>query len=227
MRTSATTPIRLLIVHDGGLARDGLCAILEKVRGISVVAVAPAVSDVINIYKDRKPDIVLLDIDEKSERDGFELLNGISQKAPEVPILVLSSVSDQTPTIYSRAANSGASGVVLEQHGTDALIKAIKKVRAGEVWFDRTTVANIFKQRNRQSDESNAEVLKQSSLTAREREVVGLVCRGLRNKQVAAELFICETTVTHHLSSIFSKLGVSDRLELVLYALSNGLVKPE
>ena len=104
------------------------------------------------------------------------------------------------------------------------MIKAIKKVHHGEVWLDRLTMGSVLQEmtEEKQADPDQEKI---ASLTEREREVVSLVGEGLKNKQIAAKLFISETTVTHHLSSVFSKLAVSDRLELIIYAFRHGLAK--
>ena len=119
---------------------------------------------------------------------------------------------------------AGAMGVVLKDHAAEVLIKAIEKVHSGEVWLDRLMMGRVLQEISEEK-QSNPDREKIDTLTERERQVVGLVGEGLKNKQIAARLFISETTVTHHLSSVFSKLEVSDRLELVVYAFRHGLAK--
>jgi DNA-binding NarL/FixJ family response regulator len=117
-------------------------------------------------------------------------------------------------------------GIVLKQQAADLLLKAIKKVHAGEVWIDRSMMSSVLSDvRSERHDEADPEAGKIASLTPREREVIALVSEGLKNKLIGERLFISETTVTHHLSSIFSKLEVSDRLELIIYAFRHGLAK--
>jgi len=120
----------------------------------------------------------------------------------------------------------GAMGVVLKEHAPDVLIKAIEKVHAGEIWLDRPTMGRMLREMTGKDEkEIDPELTKIESLTQREREVVALIAEGLKNRQIGERLFISETTVTHHLSSIYSKLGVSDRLELVIYAFTHK-IKP-
>ena len=114
--------------------------------------------------------------------------------------------------------------MVLKEHAAEVLIKAINKVHEGEVWLDRSLMGSVLDQIT-QSQEVDPEQARIASLSTREREVIALIAEGLKNKQIGQRLFISETTVTHHLSSIFSKLEVSDRLELVIYAFSRNLVK--
>jgi DNA-binding NarL/FixJ family response regulator len=124
------------------------------------------------------------------------------------------------------AIRRGAMGIVLKQQAADLLLKAIRKVHAGEVWIDRSMMGSVLDDvRSERQQGSNSEATKIASLTPREREVVALVSEGLKNKLIGERLYISETTVTHHLSSVFSKLEVSDRLELIIYAFRHGLAK--
>jgi DNA-binding NarL/FixJ family response regulator len=132
----------------------------------------------------------------------------------------------RNPQAHQAAVQSGAMGVVLKEEAAELLIKAIEKVHYGEVWLDRLSLGTLLWQlTSRVHDPVDPQEKKISSLTEREREVIDLIAQGLRNKQIAERLFISQTTVTHHLSSIYAKLGVSDRLELVVYAFANKLAK--
>jgi DNA-binding NarL/FixJ family response regulator len=130
------------------------------------------------------------------------------------------------PETHQKAARLGAMGVVLKEDAADLLLKAIQKVCQGEAWLDRLTLGNLLWQlSSHDKGELDPQRKKISSLTERERQVIVLIAEGLKNKQIAERLFISPTTVTHHLSSIYSKLGVTDRLELVVYAFANKLAK--
>src|SRR5262249_15072245 len=137
-------------------------------------------------------------------------------------VLVLTGV--QNPDAHRSAIRRGAMGIVLKEHAADQLLKAIMKVHEGEVWIERSMMGNMIQEFNKPTT-VDPEIAKIESLTDREREVIALVGEGLKNKQVGERLFISETTVTHHLSSVFSKLDVSDRLELIIYAFRHGLAK--
>lgn len=217
--------IRILLIHDRPLVRDGLSAIIDAEPGITVVGAAAKLSEAISMIAGEKPDLILFDLDREGEEDGFGFLGNLLETAQQTPILVLAGLSENISEVCSRAASLGASGVVLNQQGQDVLIKALKKVHAGEVWFDRATIGRILRKRTEGSQRLSFHGSNISSLTAREREVITLIAQGLKNKQIAAKLFISETTVAHHLSSIFSKLDISDRLELMLYALDHKLAK--
>jgi len=139
-------------------------------------------------------------------------------------VLVLTGSRDSA--IHQKAAQLGAMGVVLKEDAADLLLKAIEKVYRGEAWLDRVTMGTLlFQMANQDKDTLDPRAKKISTLTDRERQVIALIAEGLKNRQIAERLFISPTTVTHHLSSIYSKLGVSDRLELVIYAFANKLAK--
>ncbi len=122
----------------------------------------------------------------------------------------------------------GAMGLVFKEKAAEVVIRAIERVHAGEVWFDRTLIGNVLTELSRASatKKLDPEATKITKLTEREREIAALIGEGLKNKQIANRLFISETTVRHHLTSVFDKLGVTDRLELIIYAYRHGLAKP-
>jgi DNA-binding NarL/FixJ family response regulator len=116
-------------------------------------------------------------------------------------------------------------GLVLKEKAATVLLQAIEKVHAGEVWLEGAMIASVLREmtQTRETRQTNPEAARIALLTEREREIVALVGQGLRNKQVAERLFISEVTVRHHLTAIFAKLRVADRLELVIYAYRHGL----
>jgi DNA-binding NarL/FixJ family response regulator len=142
--------------------------------------------------------------------------------ASQTRVLVLTGLHEVEA--HRQAICGGAMGVVLKEQAPEVLLKAIEKVHAGEVWLDRTMLASVLGElvANR-ATRVDAEATHIAMLTGREREVIAQVGQGLRNKQIADRLGITETTVRHHLTSIFDKLGVTSRLELVLFAHRRGL----
>jgi DNA-binding NarL/FixJ family response regulator len=170
------------------------------------------------------PDIILLDLD-LGDENGLELLPDLLTAARDARIILLTGLRD--PEIQRRAILMGAMGLVLKQKAADTVIRAIEKVYAGEVWLDRAMIASILNERINQSaaPEQNVETPKIALLTERERQVIKLIGEGLKNKQIAERMIISEATVRHHLTSIFAKLGVADRFELIIYALQHGLAK--
>jgi two-component system nitrate/nitrite response regulator NarL len=123
----------------------------------------------------------------------------------------------------------GCSGIVLKQTAPDLIVKSIRKVHSGEIWLDSHTTAAVMRQFSTALDGGHPSASgtgkgrERSPLSAREREIVALVAQGYKNKEMAEKMFISEQTVKNHLHNIFDKLGVSDRLELALYAIHKGL----
>jgi two-component system, NarL family, nitrate/nitrite response regulator NarL len=119
----------------------------------------------------------------------------------------------------------GCSGIVLKQTAPDLIVKSIRKVNSGEIWLDSHTTAAVMRQFSSPADlaAGNGKGRERSPLSQREREIVALVAQGYKNKEMAEKMFISEQTVKNHLHNIFDKLGVSDRLELALYAIHKGL----
>lgn len=220
---SNNSNIRILIVDDHVLVRTGLRMLIDNEPDMTVVGQAATRAEALALAKTERPNLVLLDIDLGNE-NGLDFLSEFTTTAPGVHVLVLTGLRDVDS--HRRAARLGAAGVVLKEHAADVLLKAIKKVHQGEVWLDRSLMGSLFREMTQGVAYADAESVKISTLTPREREVVTLIAEGLKNRDIAARLFISETTVTHHLSSIFAKLGVSDRLELVIYAFANKLAKP-
>jgi DNA-binding NarL/FixJ family response regulator len=125
------------------------------------------------------------------------------------------------------AVKKGAVGVVVAQNPPEILYKAIEKVHAGQVWLDRSLIASFVIQNTHADIPAYIEpkTIRIARLSKREREIISLAGEGLKNQQIADQLFLSEVTVRHHLTSIFKKLAVSDRLELVIYAYQNSLAR--
>jgi DNA-binding NarL/FixJ family response regulator len=190
--------------------------------GMKVVGMAGNRAEALDIATREKPDVILLDLDLGGE-DSLTFLPELREAAKNARVLILTGSSDPEP--HRRAIRLGAMGVVLKGQSPEVLIKAIQKVYAGEVWIDRATMGNLLQEMTRNHADHDRDQEKIQSLTDREDQVIALIAEGLKNKQIAERLFISETTVTHHLSSIFSKLEVSDRLELVIYAFAHNLAR--
>lgn len=212
--------IRVLLISDQPIIRAGLRLLIAAEPSITVVAEAsdlawPTRADY------RKADIVLIDLDACDQR-GVMALPEVLGWAGGVKALMLARVEDRQG--YTLAIRMGAMGVVFKEKNSEVLVKAIQKVHAGEVWLERTIMADVLGDISRVRPGANAAMSAEiGTLTARERQVVLLISEGMKNKQVASRLFISETTVRHHLTSIFSKLDVRDRCGLVVYAFRNGL----
>jgi DNA-binding NarL/FixJ family response regulator len=160
--------------------------------------------------------------------DGLATLQRLQAAKNRTRVIVLTASDDKNE--FVQAMKLGTSGIVLKQTATEMLIKSIRKVHAGEIWLDSHTTAAVIRQFVA-NDEAPAAQMPQpqsrererSPLSQREREIVALVAQGFKNKEMAEKMFISEQTVKNHLHNIFDKLGVSDRLELALYAIHNNL----
>ena len=224
MTIQQLSPIRILIVDDHAILRFGLRTILETQHHLDVVGEATNSSSALELATAKQPDIVLLDLDLGKE-NGFDLMPGLLVAAPNTRVIILTGVRD--PAAHERVVQLGAMGVVLKDTALELILKAIDKVHAGEVWLDRTLIATILNARVQMNNlqEQNAQEARIATLTEREREIIGLIGHGLRNKVIAERLVISEATVRNHLTSIFAKLGVNDRFELVVFAYQNRLAQ--
>ena len=212
-----------MIVDDHAVIRTGLRMLIEQDQTMTVVAMAGTPAEALLMAERERPDIIVLDL-MLGDDNGLEFLPQLCKASPNSRVLVLTGV--QATDSHRMAIRRGAMGIVLKQQAAELLLKAIQKVHAGEVWIDRSMMGSVLTDvRNERHEEPDPEATKITSLTRREREVIALVSEGLKNKLIGERLFISETTVTHHLSSIFSKLEVSDRLELIIYAFRHGLAK--
>jgi two-component system nitrate/nitrite response regulator NarL len=216
-----TDPIRIMIVDDHAVVRSGLRMLIEQDQTMSVVAMAGNRVEALRLAASERPNIIILDLI-LGEDDGLTFLPELCETSPTSRVVVLTGV--RNPDSHRLAIRRGAMGIVLKEHAADMLLRAIKKVHEGEVWIDRSMIGSVIHEFNRPS-KVDPEEAKITTLTDREREVITLVGEGLKNRQIAERLFITETTVTHHLSSVFSKLEVSDRLELIIYAFRHGLAQ--
>ncbi len=220
---ACSAAVRLQLVDGHVMMRAGLRLLLESRPGWRVVGEASSRKEAVAIAGREQPDVILLDL--VLGRDSVvDLLPNLLVVAPEARIMVLTGIYDTE--LHQQAIRLGAVGLVLKDHAPDVLIKAIEKVYAGEAWLDRSTITQLIREMARVDQPSlmqPAKIIK--GLTSREREFIALIGEGLKNKQVAERLHVSETTVRHYLTSIFTKLGVADRLELMLYAYRYGLAR--
>ena len=219
----APIKIRILMIDDQLVVREGLRMLIEQHPGTKVVGMASTRAEAITVLERESIDLIIIDM----ELGGYSTLPFLPQlreAAKTARILVLTSSRDSET--YQKAAQLGAMGVVLKEEAADVLLKAIDKVHNGEAWLDRVTLGSLlWRMSHHDKDSLDPRAKRISSLSERERQVIALIAEGLKNRQIAERLFISPTTVTHHLSSIYSKLGVTDRLELVIYAFANKLAK--
>jgi DNA-binding NarL/FixJ family response regulator len=224
MASSTNHRIRIEIIDNHALVRAGLRLLIETHPELEVVGEAGSIDEGLEMARHLAPDIILLELNLNGDPcfDIIPKLINTSDRARV--ILVTGAYSSQ---VFLQAIQNGVMGVVTKTQRPEVLIKAIEKVHAGEVWIERSLIANLLTRLSHEnrSNGSNPESERIEQLSEREREIIRLIGHGLKNKQIAAQLCISETTVRHHLTSIFSKLEVSDRLELLVYAHRSGLAK--
>ncbi|HZA51192.1 MAG TPA: response regulator transcription factor [Myxococcaceae bacterium] len=215
--------IRVFLVDDHPVVREGLKVLLTSAPGLAVAGEADSTAAAIAWLQTNTTDVALVDLALGAE-DAIEALPHLTNTARGAKILVLTGTRD--PDRHRAALVAGARGLVLKDKPPEFLLKAIRKVHAGELWFDRVTMESALQRALSSQRRDDAERAKVESLTAREREIIVRVGEGLKSEAIAQKLGISEKTVRNHLSQIFDKLGVTDRLELLLYAYRQKLVKP-
>jgi two-component system, NarL family, nitrate/nitrite response regulator NarL len=215
--------IGILIVDDHEVVRFGLRHLIEKHPHMKIVGEAATIADALTLASREQPEIIILDLRLGAEK-AVDIIPELLRISEESRIIVLTSVQDEEE--LRRASRLGAMGVIAKDAPADMLIKAIDRVNAGELWLNRRLTAALVAELRRPGDDlhSSAEGKMIAQVTSREQEIISLIGEGLKNKQIADRLFISETTVRHHITSILGKLQVSDRLELLIFAYRNNLV---
>jgi DNA-binding NarL/FixJ family response regulator len=216
--------IRVLLLDYHTMVREGLRCLIEGHPGLEVVGEAGVCEEAKSLIQQLSPDIILLELNLDGDLD-IDLVPELLSVAEDGRIILVTGIHEAQ--IQHQAVQLGVMGVVTKEESSSVLLKAIEKVHAGEVWIDRMMMADVLTQmwRARSGEEEDPERVKISLLSDREREVVELIGMGLKNKQIADCLSISEVTVRHHLTSVYSKLGVSDRLELIIYAYRHELAE--
>jgi two-component system nitrate/nitrite response regulator NarL len=219
---ASSRPIRVMLVDRHKLVREGMRMLVSSNPVFQVVAEAENGAAAVLLLERERPDVILLALD-LGAQTGLDVLPGLVSKSGAARVLVLTHVEDTEQ--HRRAMMLGAMGVVQKDVGSEVLFKAIEKVHDGEIWYDRFKMGSVLRDilQNGNGKKSDPLAVKIASLTPREHEVIALVSEGLKNKAIGERLFISETTVRHHLTSVFDKLGVSNRLELIIFAFSHAL----
>lgn len=200
--------IRIVIVDDHAIVRQGLERLFGTADDIELVGMAADGAEAIEVVARALPDVVLMDLSMEG-MDGVEATRAITAAHPDVRVVVLTSFGDESRIVA--ALNAGAQGYLLKHIDPDDLIKAVRAVSAGDAPLDPRAGRVLLEQRSYRRPDSG-------ELTRREVEVLRLVAEGLANKQIARRLGIGERTVKAHLTSIFQRLDVTDRVQAALWA---------
>lgn len=225
MINSPPRGIRVLLVDGHRIVRHALRTLIDSYDGYTVIGEAGDRASALAFAQAEHPDVILMELDLGHDRaiDFLPTLRAVSDRSR---VLILTGLTDTD--VHKQAIRLGAHGVVMKDAVTDLLLKAIRKVHEGELWVDRTTTASLISDLASDADAKSRdpERARIDSLTKREREVIVLIAQGLKNKEIAERLFISTNTVRHHLTAIFAKLHVTDRLSLVVYAGRHNLNRP-
>lgn len=209
--------IRLIIVDDHAVLRDGLKTILESEQDIQVIGEAESGNLALSLVTTLKPDVVLTDINMPG-MNGIEVTKAIKQIDSHVKVLILTMHSHQE---YLMAAiKEGADGYLLKDAPSNHVIDAIRTVHLGESVIHPSLTKKLMNYHHQQLREEKTE----NMLTERERDVLICLVEGLTNKEIGERLFVSEKTVKIHVSNIFKKLNVKSRSQVVIHAVQNGLV---
>lgn len=214
--------LRLLVAEDQALVRAGFVTILRTDPDIDVVAEAADGEQAVQLAVRHRPDVALLDV-RMPRLDGLAATRQIRERAPATAVLVLTTFGEDE--VVFEALRSGASGFLLKDTRPEDLLAAVRAVAAGEGHLDpAVTAAVVAHFREHRTPATDGWRLTQ--LTAREREVLVLLARGLSNAEIAQELVVSGGTVKTHVASVLAKLGVRDRVQAVVMAYETGLVSP-
>lgn len=208
--------IKVLVVEDQAVVREGVVAILSFSPDIDVVGQAENGAQALTMVKAKKPDVILLDL-VMPQMDGLTAIPRIKEIDPDAKILVLTSFAEGD-RVY-QAIKSGALGYMLKDSTRDQLLQSIRDVSQGRASLHPSVALKVIQEINRPSDLSN----NIEPLTARELETLQLIARGLSNQEIANALFVHERTIAKYVSSILNKLHLANRTQAALFALREGL----
>jgi len=209
---------RILLVDDHEVVRLGLRALLERHSQFEVIAEASTAREAVERVKQYSPDVVVMDI-RLPGGSGIEACEEITENYPDSKVIMLTSYAEDE-MLFS-AIRAGAAGYVLKQIGGEDLVRAIEAVGRGEALLDPAVTQRIFQEVRKAAKEEEASAF--SALTQQEKHVLVLVSEGKTNREIAKSLFLGEGTVRNYVSSILSKLGVSNRAEAAAYAVEHNL----
>lgn len=214
-------PIRLIIADDHPIFRDGLRRLLELEPAFRVIGEAADGGEAIKLVRQLGPDVLLLDL-AMPRVPGLETLAELAKSKTPVRTILLTAQIERAQIV--EALQLGARGIVLKESATELLMESIRVVMSGQYWVGRESVSDLVATLRQLMPRGGEEPSsRRYNLTPREMEVISAIVAGYTNKDIAQKFAISEQTVKHHLTNIFDKLGVSNRLELALFAVNHHL----
>ena len=220
-----TPPISVLIADDQPMVRAGLRMILELEPDIDIVGEAADGEEAVSLAAQTAPDVILMDV-RMPHLDGLEATRRIVRGREDGPRVLILTTFDLDAYVYE-ALQSGASGFVLKDIQPEKLVDAIHVIAEGAALLSPTVTRRLIEEFVRRPPEVVTPPPRElEQLTARESEILRLVARGLSNAEIAAQAFVSEPTVKTHVARILMKLGLRDRVQVVVYAYEHGLAKP-
>lgn len=220
---------KILIVDDHQLFREGVKRILDFEESFNVIAEGDDGIEVLDLYRDYQPDVVLMDIN-MPRMNGVDATEQLIKEFPDAKVIMLSIHDDES--YVTHALKTGALGYMLKEMDADAIVQAIKVVAAGGSYLHPKVTHNLVAEFRRLSEREHKGSFQQNDirrplhlLTKRECEVLQLLTDGQSNRTIGETLFISEKTVKNHVSSILQKMGVNDRTQAVVTAIKNGWVE--
>jgi DNA-binding NarL/FixJ family response regulator len=211
-------PVRVLVVDDQELVRDGIASLLGIQPGISVVGTASDGKEAIEKTLSAAPDVVLLDV-RMPVMDGVEACAVLRRRAPACRVVMLTTFDDEEYVV--EALKAGASGYLLKNLPADKLANAVRLAHAGVAQFDTSVTGHLASALAATGQDRPPPT---TELTAREIDILRLVAAGSTNREIAARLYVSEGTVKNHMSRILTRLGLRDRTQAALYAKDHGLL---
>jgi DNA-binding NarL/FixJ family response regulator len=214
---------RVLIADDDDLMRAGLAELLSGEPGIEIVGEASTGRQAVERARRLGPDVVLMDV-RMPDLDGIEATGQLTRAAPETKVLILTTF-EQDDYVFG-ALRAGASGFLLKRTRPEELIAAVHTIARGDSLLSPSVTRLVIDRMAQQPLTELAAEAKLDELTRREREVLELIARGLSNREIAAELFVEESTVRTHVKRIQMKLDLRDRVQIVIFAYETGVNQP-
>ena len=214
---------RVLIADDDDLMRAGLVELLSVDPAIEIVGEAATGREAVQSTRRLWPDVVLMDV-RMPDLDGIAATRELARVAPAAKVLILTTF-EQDDYVFD-GLRAGASGFLLKRTRPEELIAAVHAVAAGDSLLSPSVTRRVIDRLAQQPTPNLADRAKLDQLTAREREVLELVARGLSNREIAAALVVEESTIRTHVKRVLGKLGLRDRIQAVIYAYENGLTQP-